>query len=358
MATETSYFKLHHFWRHTMRQRYYSSKTSARTVSGFTLVELLVVITIIGILIALLLPAVQKAREAARQTQCNNNLKQLALGCLNHENNLGRFPSNGWAYRWTGDADLGSDQNQPGGWLYSILSYIEQQPLHDMGMGLAVTPKNTANLQRMSIPIGSFYCPSRREPIVYPLTPSGLAGATIINAGSRPAKVARSDYAANGGDVYTDCTTGGWPVTGPNDLASGLATVKGVSNTIGIYATGIFFTGSRIKMSDVADGASCTYLCGEKNLNPDQYATGNDNGDNEFALMGDNEDICRWTAYGLYPDTSGSECRWSFGSAHTSGFQMAFCDGSVQMINFSINLDMHNRLGNRRDGCKVDPSAF
>jgi len=71
-----------------------------RPPHGFTLVELLVVIAIIGILVALLLPAVQAAREAARQTQCNNNLKQLALGCLQHEDLSKRIPSGGWGYAW------------------------------------------------------------------------------------------------------------------------------------------------------------------------------------------------------------------------------------------------------------------
>ena len=103
-----------------------------RRVRGFTLVELLVVIAIIGILVALLLPAIQAAREAARRNACKNQLKQLALGCMNYESSIKHLPSGGWGSKWLGDADRGSGPNQSGGWIYNILPFIEQQNLHDM----------------------------------------------------------------------------------------------------------------------------------------------------------------------------------------------------------------------------------
>ena len=100
---------------------------------AFTLVELLVVITIIGILIALLLPAVQAAREAAADAQCENNLKQLGLAMLNFEQVTARFPSGGWGYNWAPDADRGNDIEQPGSWLYNILPHLEQLSLSQLG---------------------------------------------------------------------------------------------------------------------------------------------------------------------------------------------------------------------------------
>jgi prepilin-type N-terminal cleavage/methylation domain-containing protein len=104
---------------------------------GFTLVELLVVIAIIGVLVALLLPAVQAAREAARRSSCANNLRNLGLACHHHHDAHSFFPTNDWGTGWTGDPDQGFGKNQPGSWLFSVLPFIEQ---HRSGTSAAAVP--------------------------------------------------------------------------------------------------------------------------------------------------------------------------------------------------------------------------
>ena len=129
--------------------------------------ELLVVIAIIGILISLLLPAVQAAREAARRAQCVNNLKQLSLGCLNHESAVKAFPTGGWACCFLGHPDLGVGPSQPASWMFNILPYIEESTLYKVQQGLTGSALQTAAKTLASTPLNAYYCPSRRPVQTY-----------------------------------------------------------------------------------------------------------------------------------------------------------------------------------------------
>ena len=132
------------------------------------------VITIIGVLIALLLPAVQSAREAARQTQCQNNLKQLALAIDHHVTATGRYPSNGWGHTYIGDPDRGNNDKQPGGWIYNVLPYLEQQGLRNTGQGLDPTAKSQAMLAVVQTPLSIVRCPTRAAAALAPSRPGSV----------------------------------------------------------------------------------------------------------------------------------------------------------------------------------------
>jgi prepilin-type N-terminal cleavage/methylation domain-containing protein len=328
-------------------------KNNSRT-TGFTLVELLVVIAIIAVLVGLLLPAVQSARESARRIQCSNNLKQLAMGILNHESGKKMFPTNGWGFAWTGDSDRGSNRRQPGGWVYNTLPFIEQTDIHVMGTGLSGAAKDAVALQRLSKQMSMINCPSRRAGLF-----DYIVSYPIVNAGS-PTKVARTDYAANGGDLYV---SPGEPIpptwssaspntdAGPSDLAEGES--SSAAQTFAMKesaATGIFFPGSQLKVQAISDGLSKTLLIGEKHLKPEAYFNGSDDSDNEAALIGDNIDIVRWTAYLPYKDQPGLTNYRGFGSAHPAVFGTAFCDGSIQFLSYGVEASVFANLGNRKDG--------
>ncbi len=330
---------------------------------GFTLVELLVVITIIGILISLLMPAVQSAREAARRTQCSNNLKQLALGCLSHNTQFDFLPTDGWGWGWVGDPNRGAGRRQPGGWIFCILPFIDQQNVYSLQT--ATTGTKAANAQTMlSAPLAALICPTRRPLATYPTwetTGSSFSSDCALSSTGAPANVAKTDYGANGGDTYIDPSAFGGP-QGPSSYANGTsASALTTWQSIGNTATGVIYAGSQISTGGITDGASNTYLLGEKSLCPDNYLTGGQNDDNENAYMGDNEDICRWGGPSIAPpsqDTPGQVVAYNYGSAHPSGFGVALCDGSVRVISFYIDLTTHGRLANRHDGQPVDASKF
>lgn len=348
---------------------------------GFTLVELLVVIAIIGILVALLLPAVQAAREAARRTQCSNQVRQLALAFHNHHDVQKHLPSGGWLWNWVGYPEYGYGKNQPGGWLYNILPFIEETTLHDLGDGLTGAEREQATLQRVQSPFTGMTCPSRRSANVFGLSSTDLNYPyceTPIDVCSK------TDYAANGGDMieaeangfktviidpsvddYLEGKNFDWnpSYTSREPFASNEVTPLLFTRE----ATGVVFTRSEVGFNKVSDGTSKVYMVGEKFMTVDHYEDGLDDGDNEPGFSGANNDTIRVTGrfdrteteMKLGPDMAEQEMRDAgrfshiqqmFGSAHSGGFNMAMCDASVRFVNFDIDPDLHRLSGNRSDG--------
>ena len=369
--------------------------TPALASAAFTLVELLVVITIIGILISLLLPAVQSARESARRTQCSNNLKQISLGLLAHESQKGYLPSAGWGDWWCGEPNRGTGLSQPGGWLYSVLPYIEQSNLANIGSGLsnggpngpsASTPMATALLQLVETPVATYLCPSRRPVQAYPYDNSYTVSGpqNNVDMASGISQCAKSDYAGNAGDnCRIDSGYQNQPYH-PLSYAQGDSPAWWLSLWADTYnsippSSGVCVVHCQFPLAAVTDGLSNTYLVGEKYICPDDYYTGTDGGDNEIAFTGYDEDTIRtaqWlninTGQTTYlppvqdtpgtndaPQVNGVPIYTScFGSAHPGSCIMTFCDGSVHPISYGIDPETNRRLANRCDGLPVDASKY
>ncbi|WP_020470298.1 DUF1559 domain-containing protein [Zavarzinella formosa] len=281
--------------------------------SGFTLIELLVVIAIIAILIGLLLPAVQKIREAANRMKCTNHLKQIGLAMHNFHDTTGALPHGG-TIPWSGGSNLDDS-----GWAWHILPFIEQDNLGKQTYGVAET-----------MFVKTYNCPSRRGDTRNPSTGCALMDYASATPADSP----------NSWDQYWYGNTWGVPT--------------GVAYNGMIVRKGIDGNGSLgIPLSSVTDGLSNTLMVSEKRLNSLNYATGDWNDDQGW-IDGWDPDVVRYTGYVPQRDAPVSMNGYEFGSAHIAGVNGLFGDGSVRLIRYSVDATLFNNIGNRSDGRAVD----
>ena len=309
-----------------------ASTSNASRRTGFTLVELLVVIAIVGLLVALLLPAVQAAREAARRSTCQNNLRQVGIAMNSHHSAHERFPSGGWGYVWTGDPDRGTGRDQPGGWAYSILPFMEQATLQQLGQRQPEDVKRERAAWVAETPIASLNCPTRRAVGLYP-----YGGSHEVRNAEPVEMVFKTDYAASAGDSVL----GG---LGPETLEDADNGNYDWGETT--EATGVLFTRSEVGTRHLTDGTSHTYLVGEKRCQENSY----DWGDDQHAFLGHGNDTARYTSLDLPIAQDGESIgHKQFGSAHVAGCYFVFADSSVRLMGYDTEPEIHRRNGNRAD---------
>jgi prepilin-type N-terminal cleavage/methylation domain-containing protein/prepilin-type processing-associated H-X9-DG protein len=274
---------------------------------GFTLVELLVVIAIIGLLISLLLPAIQASRESANRASCENNLKQIGLGIQHHENSLHFLPSGGADYSTpptylSGRPRIGNQQEA--GWAFQLLPYLESTIDWQGGKG-------TTDEERMIAAIAAthsvYFCPSRRGPQKIKYSDPFYLGGLELEHGL-------CDYAASN-----------------------------------LEGTGAIRRYEPVRLQEVTDGTTKTLAVADKRLNISILGEWQED-DNEGYSSGWDEDTVRSAEKPPEPDhigeTDGDE---RFGSSHSGVFNAVFLDGSVHSLTFEIDLQTLKRLSNKSD---------
>jgi prepilin-type N-terminal cleavage/methylation domain-containing protein/prepilin-type processing-associated H-X9-DG protein len=359
---------------------------------GFTLIELLVVIAIIGVLMALLLPAVQKVREAAARVKCANNLKQLALGCAMYHNNFEVFPPGGNYNPPDALLTLGGNEGGyragRGSWLFLILPYIEQSNSYNpISFYLAIALLPNAGPQWYSYPEPEKWA-RRSGAGLYDVITGWCLDKNVphlIDTGHFPLFRCPSDpYTAAGlepvicnyvGNTGPDCNYETCPnanfTANCTNAAWGFSFLDGDRSTDPSKVRGIFnWGGARIRLSDVTDGASNTLLIGE--TLPGENARAQEMLD-QGGWVGAKSHVNQgWTIIPINhftPNPSTDACDvnafvnlWNYGvstgfkSRHTGGVNFALADGSVRFISQYINMQTYQYLGDRNDG-RVSPTS-
>ncbi len=294
---------------------------------GFTLIELLVVIAIIAILVALLLPAVQQAREAARRTQCKNNLKQIGIALHNYHDVHGCFPPGTVPQRPGPNNGRVLANYESYGWAAFILPQMEQtnvvQQLNISGLTLhqaLIAAAAAGRLNEMFPALAAYQCPSDTtgSHLQNGMRRTHFNGLSGIGNGWRPPTL---NYPGSTGDPSGD-------LRAPRQLNHR-------------HPRGIFYNGSSVRFRDILDGTSNTFMVGERakrcgagtwlgGRNPD----GNGTHGNDYHLA-------RVRQVLNDPINTGDDrCTDGFSSAHTGGGQFLFADGSVHFISDSIHFDL------------------
>lgn len=335
----------------TSRRLTYNSRPGRR--SGFTLIELLVVVAIIGILIAILLPAVQQARAAARRAQCQNNLKQLGLALHQFHDAYGAFPParlvlDGVRTLSTNGTTSGMDEPS---WLIHILPHLEQSALYNSWD--VYKPFGAQSIDVRRTVVQAFLCPERHggtSPIapdssVEITFPCGCGGGVQYIPGG-----AVVDYVGNHGDpspgaigLSTDFYWGG---RGTGVIISSRPKLKGSDVVPGWE--------DKVAIRDINDGTSNTVMVGEPFIPDGEMTKSPYNGPAYFGRHFQN--FTRIGGPGVplaHNSTDQRGTLYSFGSAHTGVVQFALADGSVRGISTSISSSVLGDLCNRSDGSAV-----
>ena len=264
-----------------------------------------------------------------------------------------------------GDPDRGFTLRQPGDWLYNVLPYIEQQALHDLGAGMTGTAKQTAAIPQVATPLAMEYCPSRRQVGITRISlTTSLAATSPATTSARP-PMSGMDYGINaGGDVTNNFYT-----PGPSSLVQGDTPSYPWNNPVADKLSGVSYLRSQVTMASVTDGASNTYLIGEKYLDPDYYYNGEDAADNESSMSGYDNDNGRCAgAYSLgngqtsyytpMQDTPGYPDMYRWGSAMrpARGLYSVTARSALSAIRSIPKRTAGWR--NRADGLPIDPTKY